>query len=801
MQSFQSQRVVDVLLQLRSSHFEPCFTYAVPAEYAVGVGAVVQVSLGKRSHYGYVLSEMREQPFDERIKYLEPCTDIPIAFSADTLALAQWLADYYCCTLSEALATMVTANALPRTRERIVPGDQDLVAGVTSIPERFVSLLWGDFPQGVALEEFLRHPEARRTADRPTLRRILRACVELGAVELERRQLAPAIRERTMRILQRGDQAARGKKATALQQLILAQGGELPTQDALAQGFSRALILQGVRTGALREVLVPAPSAPRPALLAPSPFTPTPEQSAAIGRLLEYAQRDTFVDVLMHGITGSGKTLVYLEFLRVLVERGESAIVLVPEIALTPQTAKRFEAIFGTQVVVLHSALSERERFERRQAAAAGEVRVVVGARSAVFTPLPRLRAIIIDEAHETSYKQDVTPRYHAITVARERMRRMRGILILGSATPPLEEYARAKLGRAELITLEQRATQLPLPRTHVVDMSKEPRNSEDVVFSLRLLGALEACLHRGDKAVLFVNRRGSANFLLCRACAFVPRCRRCSLSLTYHASEGLLRCHLCDAQEPVRDRCPRCGQTPFKALGIGTERVARELATLFPHAHITRMDSDTTTRVGDHARLLAEFEREGDILVGTQMIAKGLDFEAVTLAAVLAADIGLHHADYRASERTFDLLTQVAGRSGRSQAGEAIIQTYLPEHPAVAFAAQHDFVGFARGELAERRALVYPPFTKLAYVGVIGRDYEHVWNAARQVGAILREAQVGEVFGPAFYPVARVNHEWRLRIAVKAARYDGLRASVLRSIVPLQKKLRGVRVSINLDP
>jgi primosomal protein N' (replication factor Y) len=505
---------------------------------------------------------------------------------------------------------------------------------------------------------------------------------------------------------------------------------------------------------------------------------------------------------LLHGITGSGKTLVYLEFIRALVERGESAIVLVPEIALTPQTAQRFEAIFGDQVVVLHSALSDRERFESRGAAQRGEVQVVVGARSAVFTPIPNLRAIVVDEAHESSYKQDSAPRYHAVAVARERMRRAGGVLVLGSATPLLEDYARAKLGRSVLLTLNRRATAAKLPVTEIVDMTKEPKGgSAERLFSISLLSKLELCLVRGEKAMLFVNRRGSASFVLCRACAFVPKCRRCTLSLTYHAQEQLLRCHLCDAREAMHEHCPRCKQSPFKPFGIGTERVVAELENLFPAASVIRMDSDTTTRLGDHARLLSRFEREGDILVGTQMIAKGLDFEAVTLAAVLVADIGLHHPDYHASERTFGLLTQLAGRSGRAQPGEAVIQTFLPDHSAIRFAAAHDYEGFARVELEERRALQYPPFSKLTYLGVIGRNREAVRAFVTELADLLRRSRVGEVLGPAFYPVARVNEEWRMRVAVKAPNHEAVRNVIRQEVLPREKKAKGIRLAINLDP
>jgi primosomal protein N' (replication factor Y) len=788
------------LLQVKSARFEPRFSYAVPEGLKPEIGDVVTVMLGSRRHYGYVVCGITEQPFNARFKYIEPCPGVPRAFSAEMLSLAEWLAEYYCCSLNEALSTMVPSSTIPRTVERLIPLDRSIAADIQAIPPRFIEFLWDDFPAGISADELLRHAEARRSGDRATLRRFIRILTEHGALSRERLHFMPTMGERTVRVLRAGPAEAHGIKAQALRELVIT-AGEFLSSEAVLAGYSRAVIRQCLKNNALVENEVPVGPKRRSQIPAPPKFLATTEQAQAIERLHALASNKAFNEALIHGITGSGKTFVYLEFIRRLVERGESAIVLVPEIALTPQTSQRFEAIFGDQVVVLHSALSDRERFEGRRAAQNGEVRVVVGARSAVFTPIPNLRAIIVDEAHETSYKQDSAPRYHAVVVARERMRRAEGMLVLGSATPPLEEYARAKLGRAELITLRERATAASLPDTRIVDMTKEPKRERDTVFSVPLLQSLQQCLLRKEKALLFVNRRGSAGFVLCRSCAYVPKCKRCSLSLTFHARENLLRCHLCDAQEAMHEFCPRCGQTPFKPFGIGTERVVQELEALFPDAKVVRMDSDTTTRLGDHARLLKLFEDEGDILVGTQMIAKGLDFEAVTLAAVLAADIGLHHADYHASERTFDLLTQVAGRSGRALAGTALIQTYLPDHPAIHFASEHNYEGFARVELQERRALAYPPFSKLTYLGVIGRNREAVQNFAKELAEVLRRARAGEILGPAFYPVARVNEEWRMRVAVKAPSHATVREAILRDVLPMEKKTKGIRVAINLDP
>jgi primosomal protein N' (replication factor Y) (superfamily II helicase) len=474
--------------------------------------------------------------------------------------------------------------------------------------------------------------------------------------------------------------------------------------------------------------------------------------------------------------------------------------VLVPEIALTPQTAARFEAAFGDRVAVLHSALSERERFDAWQAAARGEIDVVVGARSAVFAPLADVRLIVVDEAHESTYRQDTVPRYDAVAVARERMRLAGGVVALGSATPALGDYARALHGQFPLVHLRVRATAQALPTVRIVDMGAEFAGGNRRVFSHALTEALSERLARREKTVLFINRRGSARFVLCRACGNVPECPRCSTAATVHKGEGLLRCHWCDHQAPIPEACSKCGAGPVREFGAGTQRVAEEVERLFPTAAVVRMDSDTTTRVGDHARLLERFAEEGDVLVGTQMVAKGLDFPQVTLVGAVAADLDLHIADYRAAERTFALLTQVCGRSGRARAGEAIVQTYSPEHPAITFAAAHDYEGFAQGELSDRRALRWPPYVRLVVVGAIGRSRQAVEAAIGRWADTLRDDARFDVLGPATYPVARVNEEWRYRIAVRTRQLDALRAALRERILPLATANAEVRIAITID-
>ncbi|GAC1521063.1 MAG: hypothetical protein NVS2B3_17390 [Vulcanimicrobiaceae bacterium] len=372
---------------------------------------------------------------------------------------------------------------------------------------------------------------------------------------------------------------------------------------------------------------------------------------------------------------------------------------------------------------------------------------------------------------------------------------------MLGSATPPLEAYAAAARGTIGYVRLDARATAQPLPSVRIVDLAAEFARGNRRIFSTALVAALGARLERGEKTVLFVNRRGTSSFVLCRACGVVPQCRRCSVALASHRADDRLRCHLCDAQRRIPTACEVCGGGPIREFGVGTQKVAETVRELFAQARVVRMDSDTTTRVGDHARLLDEFEARGDVLVGTQMVAKGLDFPTVTLVGVIAADIGLHAPDFRASERSFDLIMQVAGRSGRTRPGEAIVQTYAPTHPAIAYAARHDYDGFAALELEDRRSLHYPPFDDLIYLGVIGRDERRALAAATHYAQLVRGVAETEVLGPAPYPIARVNDEWRYRIALKTRAGTALRRFLREELVPLAARDRATRLVVNVDP
>jgi primosomal protein N' (replication factor Y) len=524
---------------------------------------------------------------------------------------------------------------------------------------------------------------------------------------------------------------------------------------------------------------------------------------------------------LLHGITGSGKTLVYIELLREVVERrGRGAIVLVPEIALTPQTVDRFRAVFGERVAVLHSALSDGERYDEWLALRRGDKRIAVGARSAIFAPVPQLGAIVVDEEHEGSYKNGETPRYHAREVAVMRARHEGAVVVLGSATPSLESWVNAEQGKYALLTLPERAGAGRLPSVVVEDLRamRRPEGQGSVpqadpfrrVVGERLDLALRDRLAKGEQSILLLNRRGYASFLQCEDCGDVRACPNCSISLTYHRAPERLVCHYCLHEARPEGACARCGGDTVRQRGLGTQQVERMLGERYADARIARMDVDTTSGKWAHAEILDRVASgEVDILLGTQMIAKGLDFPNVTLVGVIDADVGINLPDFRASERSFQLLSQVAGRAGRGpKGGEVVIQTRVPAHHAVRYALTHDYEAFVAEELPGRREPTYPPCIRLANVVFSGLVEEAVanfaLNAADWLKALLRAPEAAGVtlIGPAPCAIERIKKRWRWHLLLKAEHPAALtrvaRYFLERFEVPGRY---GLRIAFDRDP
>ena len=534
-----------------------------------------------------------------------------------------------------------------------------------------------------------------------------------------------------------------------------------------------------------------------------APRTLTAEQRAALAALNPAIASGGFHPIVLHGVTSSGKTEIYLRAAAAAREAGGQTLVLVPEVALSSQIVRLFETRFRGRIGVLHSYLGVGERRRNWELASRGALDVVVGARSAVFAPLPRLRLIVVDEEHESAYKQSEQLRYHGRDTAVRRAQMLAIPVVLGSATPSLETLANVARGRYRRILLPSRVDGRALPRVRVVDLRRE--GSGESLLSATLRDALAQRLARGEQALLFLNRRGHSHYTQCRACGWVPECPHCDIALTLHLSPREWRCHYCDHRAAASRECPQCHAALLRFSGSGTQRAEKELAAAFPQARVLRLDTDVARERARPAEVLAAFaRREADVLLGTQMIAKGLDFPGVTLVGVLDADIALHLPDFRASERAHQLLVQVSGRSGRGKvAGEVLVQTCTPDHPAIASFVTGDTAGFLARELAERREAGYPPFRRLATLLFSGKREEDVEALAGEAAEAAREGEGVEVLGPAPQALARLRGQHRWHVLLKSANATRLRAGVERALEAAEHSTRkaAARVAVDVDP
>ncbi|HEY8506546.1 MAG TPA: primosomal protein N', partial [Gemmataceae bacterium] len=592
-----------------------------------------------------------------------------------------------------------------------------------------------------------------------------------------------------------------GRPVEQRQLMRLARCGTGPVGALVAKGLARRSVRQTDRFGPEEDA---APLPPAIELNA--------DQQRVWGPIREAVRAGGFRAFLLHGVTGSGKTEIYLRAIEEVVRQGREVIVLVPEISLTPQTIERFRGRCGS-VAVLHSHLTDSERGGHWRRVASGMVQVVVGARSAVFAPTRKLGLIVIDEEHEGSFKQESTPRYHARDVAVMRARLENIPVLMGSATPSLESWHNVERGHYTLLSLPNRVEARPLPEVVLVDLRHEPRSGGGSAISPTLERGMRDALKAGGQVMLLLNRRGFSTHVHCPACGAVATCANCDLALTFHRQRGSLVCHHCAYEQPPVQKCPACGQSTIKYQGLGTEKLQAEVEAKFPEFVVQRMDSDTMARPGSHARVLDAF-RNGliHILLGTQMIAKGLDFPNVTLVGVINADVGLHLPDFRSAERTFQLLAQVAGRTGRGpKGGRVYVQTYTPEHPCIALAARHDYPAFAAFELAHRAKHSYPPYQRLARLIVRSERQEAAEAFANQLAGGFREALRGlarrepgkpevRLLGPAEAPVFRLNGYFRYHFQLQSESPGALH-KVLREVLAASRPPSGVEYQLDIDP
>ena len=785
--------------------FDP-YSYLVPESLADRVvpGARVVVPVRRQELVGIVTAVGVDAPAMEAREILA-APDAAPALTPPLLATAEWIARYYGAPLGLALRAMLPGGMWGRSSVTLRLLTSAGIGGVAGELLRWLEQRGGEGPISAAARA-LRRP-VWDVADR---------LMRVGAVELEvmppatgptaATQRAVVLAGEPLTLLERDARFARRPRQRLLYEVLEQSGGSASAKhltDSL--GFGENLIRALVDAGlaAIERVeTVRDPFAAEPAT--PPPGTLTPAQLRAVQAI---ASLTPGTGALLFGVTGSGKTLVYLEAIRHALAEGRGAILLVPEIGLTPQTVSRVRGVFGDQVAVLHSGLSDGERADAWRALRHGDRRVAVGARSAVFAPVRDLGVIVLDEEHESSYKNGEAPRYHAREVAAVRAQLEGARLILGSATPALETVARigTKLVR---IDLPERIQSRPLPPVTLVDLRVAPmvRGTAGVPWSEALEEAVATSLSHGDQVLLLLNRRGYASFLQCGGCGAVPECPSCSISLTVHRAPPGLRCHYCDHLEPVPAACRSCGHAVQVMRGVGTQQLERLVTERFPQARTARMDLDTTTTKWSHHRILGAVQRgEIDVLVGTQMIAKGIDFPEVTLVGVIDADLALHLPDFRAAERTFQLMAQVAGRAGRGdRGGRVIVQTRQPEHHALVFAARHDAEGFLAAERRLRENPPYPPTASLVNLVVSGQAETEVQQRAASLAdwcAALAERHglALTVLGPAPCPMSRIKDRWRWHVLLKG-QADVL-GRVVRAAAPRLHGDGRARIALDRDP
>ncbi len=786
------------------------FTYARPDEIDVRLGQAVFAPFGSRVLQGVVLGET-ETPPEQQARAIEAIADPLPVLDGPHRALAAWLSERYLAPLWECVATCLPSGYGQRSVTAVSPVDVPLLLPADPTDQRLLRYL--------------------AEHGRVTLDTLREAIGPVPASQLERLQAnghltvaqglaRPAGRPRMERrvALTGGDEAARahshGLAAKAPRSVAarvlarLAEARDIPLTEARALGATRRHLdelaagcwLREYEARVERDPIGERPSEPLP------PATLTEAQAAAVEAI-----RGAPGAYLLHGVTGSGKTEVYLELARRTLAAGRGVIVLIPEISLTPQAIRRYGEQFPAELTVLHSSLSTGELYDQWYRIQRGEGRIVVGSRSAVFAPIANLGLVVLDEEHEWAYKQgDPQPRYHARDAAAELCRLTGASLVLGSATPNVTTYHRAEVGELTRLELPSRvmplaggATQTtPLPNISVVDMREELKAGNRGIFSVPLAGALRRALAEGEQSILFVNRRGGARFLLCRACGYLPICPSCTLAMGFDTSEPLhprVFCHHCGRSRSQETACPECGSPRYRPFGVGTQRIEEEARRGFPNARVARWDSDAASHKGSHERILQALEaREIDILVGTQMIAKGLDLPTMTVVGVVDADVGLSLPDYVAHERTFQLLSQVAGRAGRRERpGEVFIQTYEPDAPPIRAAADHDYHGFFSHEAQHRRRAGYPPYSRLARLTYRHANQERGLEQASQVAAELRTRRDAagwpdpDVLGPAPAYVRRLRGDYRWHILLRGHDPRALIAQLTL----------GRRWSVDIDP
>ncbi|HEV2399963.1 MAG TPA: primosomal protein N' [Candidatus Sulfotelmatobacter sp.] len=835
------------------------FTYRIPDGSVPVIGGRVLVPFRQQRMMGIVV-ELHDRKPQVTTKNILDVVDPAPVLDDQLLRLGRWIADYYLAPIGEVFRTMLPLTAEFKRLVGYCITDQGHTAlhlagmsGSSARSQRTPEEQAAEYRVLDYLAACIEEPEVGRvphfspnlgevgilpvqrnglesstngkgTASAAEGHSLTREQTLRSATQVSRRILDGMVRKkwivrqdisaqqdakRTIKVasLKSAEGKLNANQKTIIDTLVSA-GGKISVEDFQALGVPRSTLGTLVRRGFVELIDQPADfivsrTRPRPS---PFEFDFTPAQKSALANLQEKVESGKFSGMLLHGVTGSGKTAVYLAGMRSVLEAGRSAILLVPEIGLTPAVAADLHQIFGDEVAILHSALSDKERAEQWHRIKRGEARMVVGTRSAVFAPVSDLALIIVDEEHDASYKQEETPRYHARDVAVMRAKMSNAVVVLGSATPSLESYFNATKNKYALIELPDRVEKRPLPEVEIVDMRLEfQETGHEQVISRKLAAEIQQRLDRREQVMVLLNRRGYSPVALCRACGKKLECKNCAIALTHHKREHKMVCHYCGYTAPVPKTCVHCGSEYVYFLGTGSEKLEELLHGMFPQARIDRLDRDTVRGHEDFERTLnALNEGELDIIVGTQMIAKGHDIHGVTLVGVVGADVALGFPDFRAAERTFQLLTQVAGRAGRGQSpGKVILQTYFQDHYAVQYAAKHDFIGFYEKELRFRQWMHYPPYSALANVLVRSDNLDDALKWSGTIGKWFNETRHEgvRVLGPAAAPIMRLKRDYRYHFVLKSPSREKLNTT-LRTMLAYaaQQKIPRTHVIVDVD-
>lgn len=788
---------------------EKTFTYAVPENFTedIAVGKRVLVPFGRKSVTGYIVG-ITEQADREGLKEILEVLDENALFDEEDLEFYRWAAAYYMYPLGKALEEILPGGINIDSGRWVCLGNDDGAVGLTERERTILDSLRKN-PGGLSVASLKKESDARQ------LHRLLTRLQQKGLIRVEERMAKPAVKARREKFVSIEPGWCGGRlseKAGAVVRYLSEKGETSLSELRRRLGVTADTVGRLAKKGAVvvteREVY--RKDSPGPAIAGMVTVTLNSSQEGAAKEILKGLSSGKFSPFLLHGVTGSGKTEVYFQALREALNLGGSVIYLVPEIALTPQLLSRLSERFNEhESAVLHSGVPAAVRYDQWRRVARGDIRLVVGARSALFAPLRDLRLIIVDEEHDNSYKQDERMPYNARDLAVVRARQRGATVILGSATPSIQSYSNALRGKYRYLVLPDRPKGMGLPAVEVLDLRRErEEKGKAPLLSPPLVKAIGETLEAGKQTLLFLNRRGFHTFLFCADCGYVLKCLNCSVSMIHHAASGIIKCHHCDFSVKAPPLCPACKGNRVRSYGAGTERLEAEVVKTFPGARVGRMDSDMAGgRAQQEKTLLALDRGEIDILIGTQMVAKGHDYPNVVLVGVIMADASLNIPDFRAAEYTFQLLTQVSGRGGRGdEPGRVIIQTFNPEHYAVRFACGHDYRGFYEEEIVLRKALGYPPFFRLVNVRISGLKKESVEESAREVAETARSLvkslapeESVSIIGPAEAPISKLKGRYRWQLILKGANVQSLH-QVAQNLLS-QRRRRGVDIRLDVDP